>query len=95
MLADGCGLPMAGSMYGPAASFEMRNVMPSGSYAHPIIKAGTYWLDVPAETWAHQVLTPWQQAAAPLVVKLPEGTATDAQRTVIRNSPTYGSAWEK
>ena len=38
------------------------------------------------ETWAREVLTPWQQAAAViLVVKLPDGTATDDHRTVIRN----------
>jgi hypothetical protein len=37
-------------------------------------------------TWAREVLTPRQQAAAvTLVVKLPEGTATDDHRTVIRD----------
>ena len=48
--------------------------------------AGQEQLDIPAETWAREVLTPWQQAAAvTLVVKLPEGTATDDHRTVIRD----------
>ncbi len=52
----------------------------------PIRNTGQERLDIPAETWAHQVLTPWQQAAAvTLVVKLPEGTATDDHRTVIRD----------
>jgi hypothetical protein len=52
----------------------------------PIRSTGQEQLDIPAETWAHQVLTPWQQAAAvTLVVKLPEGTATDDHRTVIRD----------
>ena len=52
----------------------------------PIRSTGQEQLDISAETWAHQVLTPWQQAAAvTLVVKLPEGTATDDHRTVIRD----------
>jgi hypothetical protein len=52
----------------------------------PIRSTGQEQLDIPAETWARQVLTPWQQAAAvTLVVKLPEGTATDDHRTVIRD----------
>jgi hypothetical protein len=52
----------------------------------PIRNTGQEQLDIPAETWAHHVLTPWQQAAAvTLVVKLPEGTATDDHRTVIRD----------
>ena len=52
----------------------------------PIRSTGQNQLDIPAETWAHQVLTPWQQAAAvTLVVKLPEATATDDHRTVIRD----------
>jgi hypothetical protein len=52
----------------------------------PIWHLGQEQLDVPAETWAREVLTPWQQAAAvTLVVKLPEGTATDDHRTVIRD----------
>lgn len=52
----------------------------------PIRNTGQQQFDVTAETWAHQVLTPWQQAAAvTLVVKLPEGTATDDHRTVIRD----------
>ena len=52
----------------------------------PIRSTGQEQLAIPAETWAHQVLTPWQQAAAvTLVVKLPEGTATDDHRTVIRD----------
>jgi len=52
----------------------------------PIRHTGQEQLDIPAETWARQVLTPWQQAAAvTLVVKLPEGTATDDHRTVIRD----------
>ena len=43
----------------------------------PIWHLGQEQLDIPAETWAREVLTPWQQAAAvTLVVKLPEGTAT-------------------
>jgi hypothetical protein len=51
----------------------------------PIRNTGQEQIDVPAETWARQVLTPWQQAAAvTVVVKLPEGTATDDHRTVIR-----------
>jgi hypothetical protein len=52
----------------------------------PIWHAGQEQLDVPAETWAREVLTPWQQAAAvTLVVKLPEGTATEDHRSVIRD----------
>jgi hypothetical protein len=52
----------------------------------PIRHTAQEQLDIPAETWARQVLTPWQQAAAvTLVVKLPEGTATDDHRTVIRD----------
>jgi len=52
----------------------------------PIWHAGQEQLDIPADTWAREVLTPWQQAAAvTLVVKLPEGTATDDHRTVIRD----------
>jgi hypothetical protein len=52
----------------------------------PIWHLGQEQLDIPAETWAREVLTPWQQAAAvTLVVKLPEGTATDDHRTVIRD----------
>ena len=52
----------------------------------PIRSSGQERLDIPAKTWAHQVLTPWEQAAAvTLVVKLPEGTATDDHRTVIRD----------
>jgi hypothetical protein len=58
------------------------NVNPHSPIRHP----GQEQLDIPAETWARQVLTPWQQAAAvTLVVKLPEGTATDDHRTVIRD----------
>ncbi|MGO8956680.1 MAG: hypothetical protein ACLQFR_04820 [Streptosporangiaceae bacterium] len=39
-----------------------------------------------AETWACEVLTPWQQTATvTLVVKMPADTATDNHRTVIRN----------
>jgi hypothetical protein len=50
----------------------------------PIRSTGQEQLDVPAGTWAHQVLTPWQQAAAvTLVVRLPEGAATDDHRTVV------------
>jgi hypothetical protein len=52
----------------------------------PIRNTGQEQFDVTAETWAHQVLTPWQQAAAvTLVVKLPGGAATDDHRTVIRD----------
>jgi hypothetical protein len=53
----------------------------------PIWHAGQEQLDIPADTRAREVLTPWQQAAAvTLVVKLPaEGTATDDHRTVIRD----------
>lgn len=52
----------------------------------PIWHVGQEQLNVPAETWAREVLTPWQQAAAvTLVVKLPEGTATDDHRSVIRD----------
>ena len=52
----------------------------------PIWHAGQEQLHIPADTWAREVLTPWQQAAAvTLVVKLPEGTATDDHRTVIRD----------
>lgn len=52
----------------------------------PIWHAGQEHLDVPAETWARDVLTPWQRAAAvTLIVKLPEGTVTDDHRTVIRD----------
>jgi hypothetical protein len=48
--------------------------------------AGQERLDISAETWARQVLTPWQQAAViTLVVKLPAGTATNDHRTVIRD----------
>jgi hypothetical protein len=56
-------------------------------YPHcPIWHGGQEQLAVTAETWAHQVLTPWQQAAAvTLVVKLPVGTATDDHRTVVRD----------
>jgi hypothetical protein len=56
-------------------------------YAHsPIWHAGQNQLAVKAETWARQVLIPWQQAAAiTLVVKLPADTATDDHRTVIRD----------
>ena len=59
---------------------------PNTSPHSPIRHTGQEQLDIPAETWARQVLTPWQQAAAvTLVVKLPEGTATDDHRTVIRD----------
>ena len=52
----------------------------------PIPSSGQERLDIPAKTWAHQVLTPWEQAAAVTrVVKLPEGTAADDHRTVIRD----------
>jgi hypothetical protein len=60
-------------------------IRPNVSRHSPIRSTGQERLDVPAETWAHQVLTPWQQAAAvTLVVKLPEAAATDDHRTVIR-----------
>jgi len=54
-------------------------------YPHsPIWHAGQQQLQVTAETWAHQVLSPWQQAAAvTLVVQLPTTTATDDHRTVV------------
>jgi hypothetical protein len=54
-------------------------------YPHsPIWHAGQQQLRVTAETWAHWVLSPWQQAAAvTLVVKLPTATATDDHRTVV------------
>jgi hypothetical protein len=59
---------------------------PNASPHSPIRHTGQEQLDIPAETWARQVLTPWQQAAAvTLVVKLPVGTATDDHRTVIRD----------
>ena len=59
---------------------------PNASPHSPIRHTGQEQLDIPAEIWARQVLTPWQQAAAvTLVVKLPEGTATDDHRTVIRD----------
>ena len=59
---------------------------PNANPHSPIRHTGQEQLDIPAETWARQVLTPWQQAAAvTLVVKLPEGTATDDHRTVIRD----------
>ena len=59
---------------------------PNASPHSPIRHTGQEQLDIPAETWAPQVLTPWQQAAAvTLVVKLPEGTATDDHRTAIRD----------
>ncbi len=59
---------------------------PNASPHSPIRHAGQECLDIPAETWARQVLTPWQQAAAiTLVVKLPAGTATDDHRTVVRD----------
>ena len=59
---------------------------PNTSPHSPIRHTGQEQLDIPAETWARQVLIPWQQAAAvTLVVKLPEGTATDDHRTVIRD----------
>ena len=52
----------------------------------PIRYVGQERLDISAETWARQVLTPWQQAAAvTLVVKLPSDIATDDHRTVIRD----------
>ena len=52
----------------------------------PIWHVGQEQFDVPAETWAREVLTPWQQAAAvTLIVKFPEGTATDDHRSVIRD----------
>lgn len=52
----------------------------------PIWHAGQEQIHVAAETWARQVLTPWQQAAAvTLVVKLPEVSPTDDHRTVIRD----------
>ena len=56
-------------------------------YPHsPIWHAGQEQLTVKSETWARQVLTPWQRAAAvTLVVKLPADTATDDHRTVIRD----------
>jgi hypothetical protein len=59
---------------------------PSVNPHSPVRSTGQEQLDVPAETWARQVLVPWQQAAAvTLVVKLPEGTATDDHRSVIRD----------
>jgi hypothetical protein len=36
----------------------------------PIWQLGHEHLDVSAETWAREILTPWQQAAVTLVVKL-------------------------
>lgn len=61
-------------------------IRPNVNPHSPIRSSGQARLDIPAETWAHQVLTPWQQAAAvTLVVRLPEGTATDDHRTVIRD----------
>jgi hypothetical protein len=52
----------------------------------PIWHAGQVQRQVTAETWARQVLTPWQQAATvTLIVKLPEVGATDDHRTVIRD----------
>lgn len=52
----------------------------------PIWHAGQEQMRVTSETWARQVLTPWQQAAAlTLVVKLPEVGPTDDHRTVIRD----------
>lgn len=51
----------------------------------PIWHAPQETLEVTAETWAHLVLAPWQQAAAlTLIVKLPVDEATDDHRTVIR-----------
>ncbi len=52
----------------------------------PVRHLGQEHLTVKAETWAREVLTPWQQAAAvTLIVKLPADTATDDHRTVIRD----------
>lgn len=52
----------------------------------PIWHVGQQHLTVQAPAWAHQVLTPWQQAAAlTIVVELPTDTATDDHRTVIQN----------
>jgi hypothetical protein len=63
-----------------------RAARPSVYPYSPIWHAGQEQLTVKAETWARQVLTPWQQAAAvTLVVKLPADTATDDHRTVIRD----------
>jgi len=57
------------------------------AYPHsPLRHLGQEHLTVRGETWAREVLMPWQQAAAvTLVVKLPADTATDDHRTVIRN----------
>lgn len=52
----------------------------------PVRHLGQEHLTVRAETWAREVLTPWQQATAvTLIVKLPADTATDDHRTVIRD----------
>ena len=55
-------------------------------YPHsPIWHASQERVEVTAQAWARQVLTPWQQAAAvTLIVKLPKDTTTDDHRTVIR-----------
>jgi hypothetical protein len=56
-------------------------VRPNVNPNSPIWHAGQERLHVTAETWARQVLTPWQQAAAvTLIVKLPVDTATDDHR---------------
>jgi hypothetical protein len=61
-------------------------IRPNVSPHSPIRHTGQERLDIPAETWARQALTPWQQAAAvTLIVRLPESTATDDHRTVIRD----------
>jgi hypothetical protein len=59
---------------------------PNSSPHSPIRHAGQEQFDIPAESWARQVLSPWQQAAAvTLVVELPEATTTDDHRTVVRD----------
>lgn len=72
-------------------SLQDVNPPPAGAarpnvYRHsPIRHTGQQQLQVTAEIWAHQVLSPWQQAAAvTLVVKLPTATATDDHRTVVQ-----------
>jgi len=66
----------------PPAGVARPNVYPHS----PIWHLGQEQLTIRAETWARDVLTPWQQAAAvTLVVKLPTDTATDDHRTVIRD----------
>jgi hypothetical protein len=61
-------------------------VRPSVNPHSPVRHLGQEHLTVRAETWAREVLTPWQQAAAvTLVVRLPADTATDDHRTVIRD----------